>query len=229
MLYANQPGGLLFCENESNNEKLFSIPGKKDGYYKDGINDYVVDGNQDAVSSEKRGTKAAAHFQLEIGAGQTSVIKLRLTKNQNEGKGKFFGKDFDKIFADRLSEADEFYKSVTPPSVNKDKANVMRQAIAGMLLSKQYFFFDGNSWLNGRSCISHRRSSVKRPEPRVATPEQCRYYFHARWLGISLVCRMGPGFSLYLFCGYRPGFFQRSIVHAYSGVVYASKWPVSGL
>ena len=105
---------------------------------KDGINDYVVHGNQDAVNPEKQGTKAAAQFQLEIGAGQTSVIRLRLTKNPYELNGNFFGKAFDKIFADRLSEADEFYKSVTPPSVNEDKANVMRQALAGMLWSKQY-------------------------------------------------------------------------------------------
>ncbi len=61
---------------------------------------------------------------------------------------KTFGKDFDEVFADRLREADEFYNAVTPPSVSKDEANVMRQAIAGMLWSKQYFFFDGDNWLD---------------------------------------------------------------------------------
>ena len=119
---------LLFTENETNHERLFPGTKNESPHVKDGINDYVVYGNQQAVNPEKQGTKVAAHFQLEIGAGQTSVIRLRLTKNPYERKGNFFGKDFDKIFADRLNEADEFYKSVTPPSVNKDKANVMRQA-----------------------------------------------------------------------------------------------------
>ncbi len=105
---------------------------------------------QDAVNPEKQGTKAAAHYQLTIGAGKTSVIRLRLTKKSDESKGAPFGKSFDTIF-DRtgLSEADDFYKSVTPScSVSADEANVMRQALAGMLWSKQFFFFDGDNWLD---------------------------------------------------------------------------------
>ncbi len=96
-------------------------------------------GNQASVNPEKKGTKASAHYKVNIGAGQTSVIRLRLTKTSVESKANPFGKDFDKVFDDRLKEADEFYKSVTPPSVSADEANVMRQAIAGMLWSKQFF------------------------------------------------------------------------------------------
>ncbi len=139
---------LLFTENETNHEKLF--PGQKNEspYVKDGINDYVIQGNKEAVNPEKQGTKVAAHYQVNIGAGMSSVINLRLTNNSLTGSDKVFGDEFNKVFADRLHEADEFYQAVTPPSVSKDEASVMRQAIAGMLWSKQYFFFDGDNWLD---------------------------------------------------------------------------------
>ncbi len=137
---------LLFTENETNHELLF--PGQKNEspHVKDGINDCVVQGKQAAVNPEKKGTKVAAHYQVNVGAGQTKVIRLRLSSSDQ--KGKPFGKQFDEVFAERLREADEFYKSVTPPSVSEDAAKVMRQAISGMLWSKQFFFFDGDNWLD---------------------------------------------------------------------------------
>jgi hypothetical protein len=139
---------LLFTENETNHERLF--PGQKNEspYVKDGINNCVVQGNQGAVNPGKQGTKVAAHYHINVGAGQTKVICLRLSNTSPDQKGKPFGKQFDEVFADRLREADEFYKSVTPPSVSEDAANVMRQALAGMLWSKQFFFFDGDNWLD---------------------------------------------------------------------------------
>jgi hypothetical protein len=140
---------LLFTENETNHERLFPGHKNESPHVKDGINDFVVHGNQGAVNPEKQGTKAAAHFQLDIGAGQTEVIRLRLTKNPSELNGNLFGKVFDKIFADRLSEADEFYNSVTPSSVNEDKANVMREALGGMLLSNSFSSLMGTTgWTN---------------------------------------------------------------------------------
>jgi hypothetical protein len=139
---------LLFTENETNHERLF--PGQKNEsrYVKDGINNCVVQGKQDVVNREKRGTKVAAHYEIVVGAGQTKSIRLRLGNSSLEQKGELFGKQFDEVFADRLREADEFYKSVTPPSVGEDAAKVMRQALAGMLWSKQFFFFDGDNWLD---------------------------------------------------------------------------------
>ncbi len=145
---------LLFTENETNHERLFPGTANESRYVKDGINDCVVQGRQEAVNPHKQGTKIAAHYQASIGAGQTKVIRLRLSnsspdqKDQRDQKGQPFGKNFDKVFDDRLREADEFYQSVTPASVSKDEANVMRQAIAGMLWSKQFFFFDGDNWLD---------------------------------------------------------------------------------
>jgi hypothetical protein len=139
---------LLFTENETNHERLFSSQKNESPYAKDGINDFVVQGIEGAVNPENMGTKATAHYQLTIGAGKTSVIRLRLTKKSEISSLAPFGKSFDAIFDDRLREADDFYKSVTPPKVSPDEANVMRQAIAGMLWSKQFFFFDGDNWLD---------------------------------------------------------------------------------
>jgi hypothetical protein len=139
---------LLFTENETNHERLF--PGQKNEspYVKDGINDCVVQGNQGAVNPGKQGTKVAAHYNVNVGVSQTKVIRLRLSKRAPDQKREPFGKQFDEIFTNRLREADEFYKSVTPPSVSEDAAKVMRQALAGMLWSKQFFFFDGDNWLD---------------------------------------------------------------------------------
>ena len=182
---------LLFIENETNHERLF--PGRQKNespYVKDGINDFVVQGNQGAANPEKRGTKVAAHYQVNVGAGQTQVIRLRLSNSSLERMGKPFGKDFDEVFANRLREADEFYKSVTPPSVSEDAANVMRQALAGMLWSKQFFFFDGDNWLdehNSHPLHSGYRSARNSEwfhmlnQDIISMPDKWEYPWYAAW------------------------------------------------
>ena len=147
VLYCEGDVPLLFTENETNHERLFHSPNES-AYVKDGINDCVVQGSQGAVNRARTGTKVAAHWTGDIDAGQARVIRLRLSKASSDQKGQPFGKPFDDIFASRLREADEFYQTVTPPSVSGDAANVMRQALAGMLWSKQFFFFDGDNWLD---------------------------------------------------------------------------------
>jgi hypothetical protein len=139
---------LLFTENETNHERLF--PGQKNesAHVKDGINDFVVNGRQGVVNPKQQGTKVAAHYQFNVGAGETAVIRLRLSSSMTGEKDPPFGKAFDALFDERRREADEFYKAITPPSLSADAANVMRQAIAGMLWSKQFFFFDGDNWLD---------------------------------------------------------------------------------
>ncbi|AMV22414.1 MGH1-like glycoside hydrolase domain-containing protein [Planctomyces sp. SH-PL14] len=139
---------LLFTENETNHERLF--PGQKNEspYVKDGINNCVVQGDQGAVNPQSHGTKVAAHYKVRLDAGQTAVVRLRLTCGASGGIVEPFGEAYERVFAQRLREADEFYRAVTPPSVSADAANVMRQALAGMLWSKQFFFFDGDNWLD---------------------------------------------------------------------------------
>ena len=138
---------LLFTENETNHERLFHTANES-RYVKDGINDYVVNARHDAVNPDEHGTKVAAHYKTTIGAGQSAVIRVRLSSSRAGETPGPFGKSFETVFADRIREADEFYQSVTPPSVSADAARVMRQALAGMLWSKQFFFFDGDNWLD---------------------------------------------------------------------------------
>ncbi|HVP11234.1 MAG TPA: glucosidase [Phycisphaerae bacterium] len=146
---------LLFTENETNHVRLFGGDKNESPYVKDGINDCVVHGQQGAVNPAKQGTKVAAHYRQVVGPGQAATVRLRLAgpaAAAKTGPGKTtssgIGTEFDKILAVRLQEADEFYKAITPPSTSPDAANVMRQAIAGMLWSKQFYFFDGDNWLD---------------------------------------------------------------------------------
>jgi len=180
---------LLFCENETNHERLFPGQANESLYVKDGINDFIVQGNAKAVNPALQGTKVAAHYVLTVPAGKTSAIRLRLT-NVSENPITEPFKQFDEIFASRLSEADEFYKSVTPASVNADEANVMRQALAGMLWSKQYFFFDGNSWLTEHdSNPLHKGFKYSRNsewyhmlnEDIISMPDKWEYPWYAAW------------------------------------------------
>jgi len=190
MLFCKGDAPLLFTENETNHARLF--PGQKNEspYVKDGINDYVVQGHQDAVNPGKNGTKVAAHYKMTISAGQSQVICLRLSKASPGLKSEPFGEDFDTIFAERLREADAFYRSVTPPSLTEDAANVMRQAIAGMLWSKQFFFFDGDNWLDEHH--SNPLHSGYRPARNsewfhmlnkdiISMPDKWEYPWYAAW------------------------------------------------
>jgi hypothetical protein len=144
-LYCEGDVPLLFTENETNNERLFGTA-NAGRFVKDGINNYVVQGNQSAINPEKTGTKSSAHYQLKVGAGKTVCIRLRLSDAAPAAMGDPF-KNFAETMQARQREADEFYKSITPARVSEDEALVMRQALAGMLWSKQYFFFDVDKWL----------------------------------------------------------------------------------
>ncbi|HTQ27292.1 MAG TPA: hypothetical protein VMI35_04155, partial [Puia sp.] len=181
---------LLFTENETNHERLFPGHKNESAHVKDGINDFVVSGNQLSVNPEKKGTKVSAHIQRDVGAGQTEVIRLRLSKNPFDLKENFFGESFEKIFRDRLNEADEFYKSITPPDTSEDKSNVMRQALAGMLLSKQFFFFDGDNWLDEHNSNPlHKGYKYARNsewyhmlnQDIISMPDKWEYPWYAAW------------------------------------------------
>ena len=145
VLYCEGDVPLLFTENETNTLRLFGRPNSTP-YVKDGINEYVVNGNHQAVNPDLTGTKAAAHFILNVAAGENSTVRLRLSR-ANASAADPFATRFDQIFEARQAEADAFYASITPPRVGADAANVMRQALAGMLWSKQYYFLDADKWL----------------------------------------------------------------------------------
>jgi hypothetical protein len=183
---------LLFTENETNHEKLFPGTGAKNEspHVKDGIHEYVIYGNEGAVNPERSGTKAAAHYTLNIAPGETSVIRVRLTKKDAMPAGELFGKSFDQVFTDRQIEADAFYRSVIPASVGEDKGNVMRQALGGMLWSKQFFFFDGDNWLDEHNSnplhkgYTNSRNSAwyhMLNEDIISMPDKWEYPWYAAW------------------------------------------------
>ena len=178
---------LLFTENSTNYERLFPGQTNVTKYVKDGINNCVVNGRQNEVNPEKSGTKVSAHYQVKVAPRASAIVRLRLN---SKGDAKPFGPEFDAIFASRLKEADEFYKSVTPPSVTPDAANVMRQAIAGMLWSKQFFFFDGDSWLEEHNShpLHHGYKSARNSEwfhmvnqDIISMPDKWEYPWYAAW------------------------------------------------
>jgi hypothetical protein len=147
-LYCEGAPALLFTENETNGPRLYGTGG--DGFYKDGINDAIVDGRADAVNPAQSGTKAAAHYQLVVPARGRVELRLRLADRAPGGwvEGPF-DEDFDRMFAARKAEADEFYGTVIPDTLSPDGRLVMRQALAGLLWSKQFYHYVVRDWLNG--------------------------------------------------------------------------------
>jgi hypothetical protein len=141
---------LLFTENETNLERLFNTSNASP-YVKDGINNYVVNGQKNGVNSDGVGTKASAYYLLEVAPGATSTIQLRLTDSGDLWGSEAFGSNFASIFESRKLEADEFYQRIAPASLSPDKRNVQRQAFAGMLWSKQFYYYVVEEWLNGDS------------------------------------------------------------------------------
>jgi hypothetical protein len=143
-IYFETPGELLFCENETNSKRLYGV-GDRTGYYKDGINNYIVNRDKSAVNPAQRGTKAAANYKLTIPAGGSAEVRVRICDALLEDPFSGFGKTFEQ----RLMEADEFYNELQTGMTNADAKNVQRQALAGMLWSKQFYYYDVPQWLNG--------------------------------------------------------------------------------
>jgi hypothetical protein len=138
-----EPGELLFCENETNVARLFNQPGS--GSCKDGINDHIVIGKKNVLNQKKSGTKLGIHYKLIIPTKSSQTIRLKIGPS---GKSDAFH-TFEKMFADRLKEADEFYRELQKGIKSEDEKNIQRQAFAGMLWSKQFYYFDVCEWLNG--------------------------------------------------------------------------------
>ena len=143
---------LLFTENEGNSQKLFGVPNLSP-YTKDGINDYVVNGESGAVNPDQTGTKGAANYSFIIEPGETATIRLRLTDKPTSTNSEIF-EDFERVFAERIREADEFYETVVPSDLSPDAKAVMRQSFAGLLWSKQFYHYVIKEWLEGDPCCA---------------------------------------------------------------------------
>ena len=139
---------LLFCENETNTQRLYGTAGPTP-YPKDGINDHVVTGAA-TVDPGRRGTKAAAWYKVDIAPEATVELRLRLRPTgSGPDPATALGRDFEEVVATRRAEADQFYAELTPAAASPDEAMVMRQAFAGMLWSKQLYYYDVARWLDG--------------------------------------------------------------------------------
>lgn len=135
---------LLFTENETNHMRLFGGPNTSP-YVKDGINDAIVHGQEERVNLDRTGTKAAAHFTASIPAGETYTVQVRFTNTEN--KDPFA--DFEGIFTKRIQEADDFYAALPNPHISDDEKRVQRQALAGLMWTKQFYHYGVEQWLKG--------------------------------------------------------------------------------
>ena len=187
-LYCEGDAPLLFTENESNNQRIFGTPNASP-YVKDGFHNYLVHGQKEAVNPDGIGTKAAAHYRLTVEAGKEATVRLRFS-NMPPAKLREPFKDFAKLLSARKMEADEFYGVVIPSSLSEDEARVMRQALAGMLWTKQYFGFDVDKWLEEHGVDPLRPSGEKLRniewfhmvnENVISMPDKWEYPWYAAW------------------------------------------------
>ncbi len=203
ILHSDGPDQLLFCDNESNPEKLYSIPCGKDGYYKDGINNYIVHG-ANTINPGGSGTKAAFHFSKMVPSGKSEIVRLRLSPDDVE---KPF-EDFDSIFELRVKEADVFYAEVQQKLSNEEYKKIQRQAYAGMIWCKQFYDYNIEKWLNGDPACPPPPAQRKKGRNHnwrhlnsadiISMPDSWEYPWFAAWdLAFHCICfaDIDPDFS----------------------------------
>ena len=185
-LYADDHPALLFCDNETNAPRLFGVNGTR-GYFKDAFHECVVSGNRAAVNPQQVGTKAAAHYQLAVPAGGTVRVRLRLS---NQHLAEPFG-DFDRLVEARRRDADAYYADVQAEIADPEARAVQRQALAGMLWSKQFYYYDIPEWLKGdpaappppRERVRGRNSDWPHLNNAdiISMPDKWEYPWYAAW------------------------------------------------
>lgn len=189
---------LLFTENETNTARLWGQTNASP-YVKDAFHNYLVSNKEDAVNPAKMGTKAAALYRLNILPGASQIVRLRLSAQRSDEPFR----NFDQIFASRFAEANEFYDRVTPRSLSEDERRVHRQAVAGMLWSKQYYYFDLDKWLQEHKAhplVGENARNIRNAEwfhmlnsDIISMPDKWEYPWYAAWdlafhtLALSLV------------------------------------------
>jgi hypothetical protein len=184
LLFDGSPD-LLFTENETNTRRLFQVENATP-WVKDGINNYVVQGDREAVNPAQTGTKAAAHYVMDVEAGDSVTIRARLTNASAAGFD-----DFERVFAQRIAEADEFYATVIPCELSPDARNVMRQSFAGLLWSKQFYHYVVKDWLEGDPAYPPPPESRRRGRNTdwghlfnadvISMPDKWEYPWYAAW------------------------------------------------
>ena len=201
-LYADGDAALTFCDNKTNVARLFGID--EPGYFKDGLNDCIVDGIREAVNPEQTGTKAGVNFQRTIGAGSSLELRLRLTDTATDTPFT----DFNVLLALRRKEADAFYSDLQSQIKSDDARRVQRQAFAGMLWSKQFYYYDVSQWLTGDPGQPSPPASRKHGRNSdwihlnnaniISMPDKWEYPWYAAW-DLAFHCiplaMIDPGFA----------------------------------
>ena len=188
-LYCEGSPALVFTENDTNNQRIFDYENPSP-YVKDGINDFVVHGVKTAVNPNDYGTKAAAHYVSTVASGETMIVRLRLSPTAPASAERLNG-TFDTQIAQQRAEAEEFYRTVVPDGITPDRQNVMRQALAGVLWSKQFYHYDLNRWLKGDPAgpePPRERLNGRNHEWRhlynadvISMPDKWEYPWYAAW------------------------------------------------
>ncbi|QDT57050.1 hypothetical protein Pan44_51150 [Caulifigura coniformis] len=181
---------LLFTENETNSERLFGVPNRSP-FVKDAFHRAICCGEQGAVNPEGNGTKAAARYQLDVPAQAERVVRLRLTAEPQGHGWAPFGSSFSRTLAKRRHEADEFYDALMPSTLSDDERLVYRQACAGMLWSKQFYFYDVDRWLEERGSDPFKPGRKTAPRNDhwhhmyngdiLSMPDKWEYPWYAAW------------------------------------------------
>jgi hypothetical protein len=176
----------LFTENESNSACLWGVRNRTP-YVKDAFHDYVVRGNTNAVNPARIGTKAAFHYKLTLGQGERAVIRLRLTDRPLD----LPFSDHNAIVQARIADADDFYAASAPKSLSEDQAIIYRQAIAGLLWSKQFYHFDIDRWIRGDPAFPPPPAARRHGRNRewihlynsevLSVPDKWEYPWYAAW------------------------------------------------
>ncbi|SMO84417.1 Glycosyl hydrolase family 63 C-terminal domain-containing protein [Saccharicrinis carchari] len=172
----------LFTNNETNNERIYNSPNKTP-YVKDGLNDFIVNNNNEAVNPENRGTKAGAMYDVNIPAGESIEIKMVLKSGKNP---KHVFDKFDQIVETRINETEAFYQNIYPSDSSIDEKRVLRQALAGMLWNKQYYEFDVSEWLDEyqggpRRILRNNDWEHLKNNDIISMPDKWEYPWYAVW------------------------------------------------
>lgn len=202
-IYFKESQDLLFCDNETNTKRIYGI--KSDlKYFKDGINDYVVSGNKKAINPAKEGTKMSAYYKYRINPGEKVEVRFRLSKQEQEDPFE----SFDQHFVQRLLEADHYYNEFQKNIPDEDLRNIQRQAFAGLMWSKQFYYFYVKEWLDGdagrvppppeRKKGRNSKWWHLRNEHIISMPDKWEYPWYAAW-DLAFHCipiaRLDPDFA----------------------------------
>ncbi len=184
--YVDGSPTLLFTENDTNPQRCWGLK-TNGGHYKDAFHEHVVNGNRAAANPQQVGTKAAAHYKLSIAAGQSAQVRVRLSPGELTDP---FA-DFEQVVNSRRREADQFYADLQADLHDEDARRVQRQAFAGMIWSKQFYYYDVRDWLDGDPGQpgppvdrKHERNSDWRHLNNadvISMPDKWEYPWYASW------------------------------------------------